>query len=81
MSYHCPSCHGVLYDRRRKTCGFCGVELPVELLFTTAELERLHQEEAQAEERRRHERAKEEEEAEAQARAKAASDIFIPPIS
>ena len=79
MSYHCPSCHGVLYDRRRKTCGFCGAELPPELLFTSAELERLRREEAEAEERHRQERAKEE--AEAQARAQAGPDIFILPIS
>ena len=39
MSYHCPKCNGVIYNRRSKICGFCGAELPPELLFSPAELE------------------------------------------
>lgn len=39
MSYHCPKCNGVIYNRRSKLCGFCGAELPPELLFSPAELE------------------------------------------
>ena len=73
MSYHCPSCHGVLYDRRRKTCGFCGAELPVALLFTAAELERWRHDEAEADERYRQQKAKEEAEALARAQASAYS--------
>lgn len=69
MSYHCPSCNGVLYDRRRKACGFCGAEVPAEFLFTPAELEHLRVEEALAEERQQQQRAKEASEAEAKARA------------
>jgi hypothetical protein len=79
MSYQCPSCHGVLYDRRRKTCGFCEAELPAELLSTPAELEQLRREEVEADERYRQQRVKEE--AEAQARAQASAHIFIPPTS
>ena len=76
MSYHCPSCHGVLYDRRRKTCGFCGVELPTELLFTSAELEQRQREEAVAE-RHRQQRIKVQTEAEEQAR-RAHESLVIP---
>jgi hypothetical protein len=79
MSYQCPSCHGVLYDRRRKTCGFCHAELPADLLFTPAELEQLRQEEAEAEERFRQQKARDE--AEALARAQASADIIIIPPS
>ena len=39
MSYQCPKCSGVIYNRRLKTCGYCGAELPPELLFSPAELE------------------------------------------
>ena len=39
MSYQCPKCNGVIYDRRRNICGYCGAELPAELLFGPAELE------------------------------------------
>lgn len=76
MSYQCPSCHGVLYDRRRTTCGFCDAELPAELLFTPAELEQLRREEAAADERHGQQRAKEQAEAEEQAhRARESLDI------
>lgn len=69
MTHHCPTCNGVLYDRRRKTCGFCGAEIPAELLFTPAELEHLRVEEALAEETQRQLRAKEAAVDEAKARA------------
>ena len=39
MSYQCPKCSGVIYNRRNKICGYCGAELPAELLFSKAELE------------------------------------------
>jgi hypothetical protein len=39
MSYQCPKCSGVIYNRRLKTCGYRGAELPPELLFSPAELE------------------------------------------
>lgn len=41
MSYLCPKCSRAIYNRRLKTCGFCGAELPPELLFSAAELEML----------------------------------------
>ncbi len=45
MSYQCPKCSGVIYNRRLKTCGYCGAELPPELLFSAAELEDLDKKE------------------------------------
>ena len=39
MSYLCPKCGRVIYSRRLKTCGYCGAELPPELLFSPAEIE------------------------------------------
>jgi hypothetical protein len=47
MSYQCPKCSGVIYNRRNKTCGFCGAELPAELLFSAAELEALDKRDAE----------------------------------
>ena len=38
MSYHCPSCHRVLYDRRLTHCGFCGADIPEGLRFTPKEI-------------------------------------------
>ena len=78
MSYHCPNCEGVLYDRRRKTCGFCGAELPAHLLFTPNELELLRREEAEAEQRQKEQRARDAREEEA--RAERMRQWHIPPV-
>lgn len=43
MKHNCPNCQRVLYNRRLKHCGFCGVSIPEELRFSpgeAAELER-----------------------------------------
>jgi len=58
MNYHCPKCQGVIYNRRNKRCGFCGAELPAELLFTAAEIAALDEQEAMAKELHRLEQAK-----------------------
>ena len=58
MSLCCPKCSGVVYDRRRRTCGFCGVELPAELLFSAAEIAALNRKEAEAEQQRLKRKAK-----------------------
>ncbi|HZR21513.1 MAG TPA: hypothetical protein VFE51_29800 [Verrucomicrobiae bacterium] len=63
MSYQCPKCNGVVYNRRSKICGFCGSELPAELLFTDKEIAALDKEADEAEARRKR---KEEADAEAQ---------------
>jgi hypothetical protein len=46
MSYQCPKCNGVIYNRRNKICGYCGAELPPELLFSAAEIELMDKEAA-----------------------------------
>ncbi len=33
MSYSCPECHKVIYDRTNYTCPTCGAELPAVILF------------------------------------------------
>ena len=57
--YRCPQCNRFLYDRRRKNCGWCGAQLPEELLFTKEELEKLNQEMTQLQDERRQLKAKE----------------------
>jgi hypothetical protein len=38
MSYRCPKCNGIIYDRRNNICGFCGAELPASLLLSPSEM-------------------------------------------
>ena len=76
MSYYCPKCQGVVYNRRIKLCGFCGAELPVELLFTEAEMKALDKEAVESEER--YERRTAQEAAEAEER-RAAETVPLPP--
>ncbi len=38
MSYHCPSCQGILYDRHVTACAHCGAELPPASLFVPSEM-------------------------------------------
>jgi hypothetical protein len=38
MSYHCPTCGRLLYDRRLTNCGFCGSQIPERLRFTSEEV-------------------------------------------
>ena len=37
MSYRCPKCNGIIYDRTNYVCAICGAELPAELLFIRPE--------------------------------------------
>jgi len=78
MSLQCPKCNGVVYDRRRKTCGFCGAELPAELLFSPAEIEALNRKEAEAQQQRLKRKAKDD--AEEQERQKRKREQIPPPI-
>jgi len=41
MSVYCPSCNRILYNRRLKNCGFCGVLLPDNLRFSPEEIAKL----------------------------------------
>jgi len=38
---HCPSCNSIIYSRRHSRCGVCEQELPKNLLFNTAEAEKV----------------------------------------
>ena len=53
MSYYCPSCQRVLYNRRLTHCGFCGAEIPGSLRFTPEEIAALDRKMAELEEQRR----------------------------
>jgi hypothetical protein len=38
---NCPHCQRLLYNRKLKSCGFCGEELPPECLFSEEELAKI----------------------------------------
>lgn len=52
----------MLYSRKHSTCGFCGVELPPEVLFSEAEIVAIKAEQEELAMRRAKSKAKEEEE-------------------
>lgn len=52
MSYHCPACKRVLYNRRLTHCGFCGSQIPESLRFTPEEIAALDKQMAELEEQR-----------------------------
>ena len=61
MSYRCPTCQRVLYNRRLAHCGYCGAQIPENLRFTTEEIAALDREIAElAEQRKVRQRAAEE---------------------
>lgn len=70
MSYQCPKCNGLVYNRRSNTCGFCGALLPAELLFTAEEIATLDKDAAEAEVRRKRQDAAEAEAQEQMNRAR-----------
>lgn len=49
MKNLCPSCQRLLYNRRLKSCGFCGAPIPEELRFTPAEIADLDRKTAELE--------------------------------
>lgn len=74
---NCPNCHRLLYSRRHKSCGFCGAELPAEVLFTAEEIAAIDAEREELAQRRAEARAKDEEEKKQQAAA--AGAMFVAP--
>ena len=38
---YCPSCDSIVYSRRHRSCGVCGLPLPDDCLFTAAEAEKV----------------------------------------
>jgi uncharacterized Zn finger protein (UPF0148 family) len=71
MAYHCPACSRPILSRRNKLCSFCGKQLPPELLFTPAEVEKI---EAAERERALARKLREEERVDAAKRNAAAAD-------
>lgn len=70
---NCPHCNRVIYSRQHKNCGYCGEELPPELLLSPSETKELKQEMIEIEQRRVEMKEKEAKEKEEQ-RKKNASD-------
>ncbi len=60
--YRCPQCKRLIYDRKHKKCGYCGAELPEDLLFTQEEVEKMNKELTELEEQHRKLRIKKENE-------------------
>jgi ribosomal protein L37E len=60
----CPKCNRVVYNRRLKTCGFCGAELPQEFQLTEAESKELAKQDADSEALRKIRKLKDEHEEE-----------------
>jgi predicted nucleic acid-binding Zn ribbon protein len=64
MSYYCPTCQGLFYNRRLAHCGFCGAAIPEGLRFTSEEITALDKKRFELEEQRaQRERVAAEEEA------------------
>ena len=62
MSYQCPACQRILYNRRLAQCEHCGADLPASLLFSAAEIAALDQKLAESEARRKQRELEQEEE-------------------
>ena len=58
---NCPSCNRLLYSRTHKSCGFCGAELPPEVLFSDDEIAAIQAEQAAMAIRRAKDKATDEE--------------------
>ena len=74
MSFKCPSCQRVLYNRRLEACGLCGAPIPEELRFTAEEVAELDRKMAKSEEQRRHREQVREQEDEKQEERQRASN-------
>ena len=74
---NCPHCQRVLYSRKRKTCGFCGKELPPECLFSEMEMAKINAEQQAIEQRRKDDKAKEEKNRKGKA---SHPNVFMPPM-
>ena len=62
MSYHCPACQRMIFNRRLERYEFCGAAIPAELRFSAAEIVELDTEmEQMAERRKKRDREQEEE--------------------
>ena len=72
---NCPNCKRLIYSRQHRSCGYCGIDLPTELLLNEEEIAKLKSEQQRIEEDRLAAIAEEKQrEAEAQQRA---TDYFV----
>jgi hypothetical protein len=53
MSYHCPTCQRLIFNRRLARCEFCGADIPAELRFSANEIAKLDREMTELAARRR----------------------------
>jgi transcription elongation factor Elf1 len=77
--YECPACQREIYSRKRRTCEFCGAELPEEMRLSTEEIEVMEKEIEEIQAGHEQERERQEEEKE-KAAAAAAPRVYVPPI-
>ncbi len=77
MKHNCPKCHRILYNRRLKSCGFCGAPIPEALRFTPEETAKLEAKVAELEANRMARQLAEEA---ASSAAAAATSVIIPII-
>ena len=62
MSYRCPACQRIIFNRRLARCEFCNAAIPAELRFSAGEVATLDRNMAQlAVRRKRRDREQEEE--------------------
>ena len=62
MSYHCPTCKRIIFNRRLERCEFCGTDLPTGLRLSPKEVAQLDKEMANLSERRKKRDLEQEEE-------------------
>jgi hypothetical protein len=62
---NCPHCQRVIYSRQHPRCGYCGADLPADLLLPAHEVDEMKAEMREIEVRRQEAKAKEEVEREA----------------
>jgi hypothetical protein len=74
---NCPHCNRLLYSRQHKSCGFCGAQLPPEMLLSDEEIAALKAEQNAIAERRALAKEKEDEE---RKRREAQSGDHMPPM-
>ena len=77
MSYHCPTCQRMIFNRRLERCEFCGAVIPAELRLSAEEVARLDREMAELAARRK-KRDLEQEEERKKAMQKRPNKGFVP---
>jgi hypothetical protein len=62
MSYHCPTCQRIIFNRRLAQCEFCGADIPNSLRFSAAEIAALDRKMAESAQRQKQRELEQEEE-------------------